>query len=441
MSNITTATFNGESRRALTCPLYQYDYGQILQISGLELPASYQVHFANNENQGEASIVIGNADGASIPNELLQTGKDVWAFIFLNTTADDGETEYVIHIPVIKRPVPEEYEPTQEEQSIVTQLLGAVGSLGTEVGELRSDLTETNTNIGDLADLDTEDKSSLVAAINEAAQIGGGGGGGSSVSPYTGNPAALGTASPGSSARYSRGDHVHPSNVLKVTVTAAGTPAVYTADKTYAEIKAILDANGLVEVMLGGYTYRYETQSTVGAMASISFTNTRVASGFIITKRLTITSADSVTVRDTQFDMVLESLEDVEISGYVNGNLLVYNQSDDVWEDKSPSAAGLQTKTEEVNVATSGAVTQALEAGKVYHFTSDAITGLTITLTATSELAQYHFDFISPATPVVFSLPASVIMPSSFAVEAGKRYEIDILNNYGVVQSWDWSAS
>ena len=35
-------------------------------------------------------------------------------------------------------------------------------------------------------------------------------GGGSSVSPYTSNPAALGTASPGSSANYSRGDHVHP---------------------------------------------------------------------------------------------------------------------------------------------------------------------------------------------------------------------------------------
>lgn len=38
----------------------------------------------------------------------------------------------------------------------------------------------------------------------------GGGGGGGGVSPYTGNPSALGTASPGSSANYARGDHVHP---------------------------------------------------------------------------------------------------------------------------------------------------------------------------------------------------------------------------------------
>lgn len=60
--------------------------------------------------------------------------------------------------------------------------------------------------VGDLSDLTTTDKSSVVAAINEAAQ---GGGGGGSVSPYTSNPAALGTANPGSSANYSRGDHVH----------------------------------------------------------------------------------------------------------------------------------------------------------------------------------------------------------------------------------------
>ena len=34
--------------------------------------------------------------------------------------------------------------------------------------------------------------------------------GGGGASPYTSNPAALGTASPGSSSNYSRGDHVHP---------------------------------------------------------------------------------------------------------------------------------------------------------------------------------------------------------------------------------------
>lgn len=58
--------------------------------------------------------------------------------------------------------------------------------------------------IGDLSDLTTTAKSTVVDAINEAAQ-----GGGSSVEPYTSMPAALGKASAGSSDKYARGDHVH----------------------------------------------------------------------------------------------------------------------------------------------------------------------------------------------------------------------------------------
>lgn len=98
-------------------------------------------------------------------------------------------------------------------------------------------------------------------------------------------------------------------------------------------------------------------------------------------------------------------------------------------------------KVTEVTVATDGAVTQALEAGKWYHFTG-ALTGLTITLTApaSGELAQYHFDFTSGATAPTLTMPDSVVMPEGFSVEANKRYEVDILNNYGVAQSWEVRA-
>jgi len=82
-------------------------------------------------------------------------------------------------------------------------------SEGSRKFDLGTELTSLKSDIGDLSDLETEDKSNLVAAINEAAQ-GGGGGGGGSVDPYNSNPAALGTASPGSVNKYSRGDHVHP---------------------------------------------------------------------------------------------------------------------------------------------------------------------------------------------------------------------------------------
>lgn len=82
-----------------------------------------------------------------------------------------------------------------------------------------------------------------------------------------------------------------------------------------------------------------------------------------------------------------------------------------------------------------GAVTKALDAGTLYHFTGD-LTDLTITLTDTTDLAHYHFDFVSGDTAVELTLPDSVIMPDGFAVEANKRYEIDICNNYGTAQEW-----
>ena len=98
-----------------------------------------------------------------------------------------------------------------------------------------------------------------------------------------------------------------------------------------------------------------------------------------------------------------------------------------------PSGGG---STPEVTVTTSGAVTQELQPDTVYHFTSTALTSLTITLASASGTPTYHFDFISPSTAVTLTLPASVTMPNNFTVEVNTRYEIDICNGYGVFAEW-----
>lgn len=102
-----------------------------------------------------------------------------------------------------------------------------------------------------------------------------------------------------------------------------------------------------------------------------------------------------------------------------------------------PSDTSKSDKLTEVTVSAAGAVTQALDAGKIYHFTGD-FTALTITLNAPAngQLAQYHFDFLSGATAPTLTMPNTVTMPDSFAVEASKRYEVDVLNNYGTVMAW-----
>lgn len=90
----------------------------------------------------------------------------------------------------------------------------------------------------------------------------------------------------------------------------------------------------------------------------------------------------------------------------------------------------------EQTITTAGAVTQALTSGVLYHFTG-ALTSLTVTLTApASGIAHYHFDFLAGTTAPTLTMPNTVTMPDDFAVEASKRYEVDVLNNFGAVISW-----
>ena len=114
-------------RLCFTSPLYQWDYGQILLPTGVELPTAYEVHFAV-PNTDTTMTVIGNADGVAIPDELLTTSGQIVAYIYLHSGEDDGETEYKINIPVKARPQPSDYEPTPVQQDVITQTIGAVQS-------------------------------------------------------------------------------------------------------------------------------------------------------------------------------------------------------------------------------------------------------------------------------------------------------------------------
>lgn len=136
MSNITSAVF-GAFRVATTAPLWQYDYGQILRFRGLDLPEAYEVHFSNSES-GEAKTMIGGADGVSIPDEYLVSGLPIYAWVFLHTGSNDGETRYMVKIPVNKRPKPSDEEPTPEQQSAITEAIAALNA-GIERAEMAAD--------------------------------------------------------------------------------------------------------------------------------------------------------------------------------------------------------------------------------------------------------------------------------------------------------------
>ena len=125
-SNILTVEFPNGKTRVQTLPLYQYDYGQKLKFEGLDLPDTYEVHFSNSKTSGEAYIEMGNADGVSIPDILFVSGEMVFAWIYLHAGEDDGETEYQVIIPIEKRAIPSDRQPTPVEKSAYRKAIDLV---------------------------------------------------------------------------------------------------------------------------------------------------------------------------------------------------------------------------------------------------------------------------------------------------------------------------
>jgi len=143
MNNIVTASF-GALRAATTRTIWQYDYGMVLKFAGLNLPQAYTVHFANEKLSGSAVSQVGDESGVSIPDALLLTGKPVYAWIYLHTGVDDGETVYMVTIPVTARPQPTHEPPTPVQQDYIEEAIAALNDAVRQTGE---DVETTGQNV------------------------------------------------------------------------------------------------------------------------------------------------------------------------------------------------------------------------------------------------------------------------------------------------------
>lgn len=130
--------------------LWQWDTGRRLRVgSGVE-----QIHYQNRALGGSVDVDVGADGTAIIPDELLQDCHTLTAYVYV--TDDTGaytmeQQDFIVH----KRAKPAGYVYTPTDQ-ITLQTI--------------------QSQIGDLADLTTEAKDTLVAAINEVARTGGGAG-------------------------------------------------------------------------------------------------------------------------------------------------------------------------------------------------------------------------------------------------------------------------
>ena len=119
---IIHAPMNGR-RYSVTAPITQYDYGYLLLPEGTEeLPATYEIDFSNDEHKGTSLAVYGGAEGAEVPEELIRTGKDVFAFYY-KVGDGYGKTEFTWRLPNKCRPSRDGQTPTPSQQSSIDQLI------------------------------------------------------------------------------------------------------------------------------------------------------------------------------------------------------------------------------------------------------------------------------------------------------------------------------
>nr|WP_296029439.1 hypothetical protein [uncultured Dorea sp.] len=175
MDNVIKANIKSQDKTAFTRSVWQYDYGQILQITGVELPPAVEVQFALAEKSGETITRVANTvDGVTevqIPNELLKRDGCmgdyfIYAFIFVSNK-DSGNTKYEIQITVKKRPKPEEPtdEPEQEENLFHATVV-AVNAAADRAESAVKDAEEIRDNLNlDLSEKITRPRSAEVGQV------------------------------------------------------------------------------------------------------------------------------------------------------------------------------------------------------------------------------------------------------------------------------------
>lgn len=169
MARIVTAAFSSGCRfTQAQGSLWQYDYGTVLHLKGLELPAAVEIHFATVERGGESETRIGiTADGVTevkIPDALLEMAKtqdyNLYAFVYLDD-GKSGQTEYKILMTVRARPKPGEEHPDTEKDHPLADAVRAVNAAADRAETAAGNAAESKAAAEDAAE--QADKSRVAA--------------------------------------------------------------------------------------------------------------------------------------------------------------------------------------------------------------------------------------------------------------------------------------
>lgn len=135
------AIFDGSSNAVMVSGLWQWDYGQVLSVTGLNLPAVIEMHFNNGT---EKSIIFGETVSgvtfAGIPDKFLQSADQINVYVYVND-GDHGKTlrQIVMHVQARERPA--DYDPPNA-QELMGRILEQIIECVTEAKGYRDNAAE-----------------------------------------------------------------------------------------------------------------------------------------------------------------------------------------------------------------------------------------------------------------------------------------------------------
>lgn len=497
-NKINIACFKEGSRTAEVKDIWQWDYGQILRIQGLNLPTAVEIHFSLDEHGGEAVRRIGvTKDGVTdvpIPDSMVENesayGDSYYFFAYIYLTDEtSGNTEYKIRAKVSTRSKPEGYvsggndtfaeilktvnEIAEDKVDIpvpakVGQVIAVseVDEDGRPTGFEATPIEESDPTVPEWAKQPEKPSytASEVGALPDTTKI-------PSKTSDLQNDSGFLTEYQDLSG-YALKSEV-PKSASDVGADAAGTAVAKvsehnTASNTHNDIRLLVQ--GLTERLNALADSDDETLDQMSEVVAYIKSNKSLIDAITTSKVNVSDIIDNLTTNVS--NKPLSAAQGVKLKALIDAiaiptklseleNDSGYAKTTDI-PDKLPNPQKLTftgAVTAEYNG--SGAVTVTipegsggsggmvrieklstdtsveLEPNKLYIFPEMA--ELTITLAEPSDTGivnEYHFVFQSGSTPTALAIPSAIKLPSEFAVEANKVYRLSILEGCLIAHSW-----
>ncbi len=175
-----TVVFSGnENVKNYITGLWQYDFGQVLRIQGLDLLTAVEIHFSLQETEGEAVTRIGTTkDGVTdvvIPDSMLENEDtemdyNIYVFIYL-TDEGSGETEKKITLKVKSRPRPEAFN-SPEDGELFREVIKEVNNAADRAEEAEENASKYAAQTKQDAEQTAEDRREVERIVETVSDIG-----------------------------------------------------------------------------------------------------------------------------------------------------------------------------------------------------------------------------------------------------------------------------